>query len=155
MKLTSPRFDYGKKIPEDYTCDRENVSPHLEISEVPIKAKSLVLIMEDPDIPDFVKEKYNIQIWVHWVVFNIPPNTKTIEEGKNPEGVLGVSTSGKPFYTGPCPPDKEHRYFFKLFALDTTLNLKKEATKKQVEELMKGHIIKEAILMGTYKRKTN
>ena len=153
MKLTSPKFENSKKIPEKYTCDGADISPPLEISDVPKEAKSLVLIMEDPDIPDFVKKKFNIKMWDHWIIFNIPPNTTKIEENKNPEGILGVNTGKKNNYSGPCPPDKEHRYFFKLFALDTILNLKEGSTKQQVEQAMQGYIIKDTILMGVYERK--
>lgn len=149
MKITSPRFDYGKKIPEEYTCDGSNISPPLEISNVPQNSKSLVLIMEDPDVPKNLKPD---GMWDHWIVFNIPPNTTKIEENKNPQGVLGLNTSGKSNYTGPCPPDKTHRYFFKVFALDIILNLNQGATKKQVEDSMKTHIIKEAMLMGIYEK---
>ena len=153
MKLTSPRFEYSKKIPEEYTCDGKDISPPLEISDIPQNTKSLVLIMDDPDIPDFVKQKFNIEIWDHWIVFNIPPNTTKIEEGKNPQGILGINTRKSLGYGGPCPPDKQHRYFFKLYALDILLNLKEGSTKKEVEETMKGHVLKETILMCVYERK--
>src|SRR3989344_5363935 len=153
MKITSPVFENNGKIPEKYTCDSENVSPPLEFQDIPKNTKSLVLIMDDQDIPDFVKKKFNIEVWDHWVVFNIPPNTKKIEEDKNPEGVLGTNTNKKSAYTGPCPPDKEHRYVFKLYAFDKILNLKEGATKKQVEEAMKNYILAESVLIGKYERK--
>ena len=153
MKITSPVFENNGKIPEKYTCDSENVSPPLEFQDIPKNTKSLVLIMDDPDIPYFVKKKFNIEVWDHWVVFNIPPNTKKIEEDKNPEGVLGSNTNKKSAYAGPCPPDKEHRYIFKLYALDKILNLKEGATKKQVEESMKNYILAESVLIGKYERK--
>src|SRR3989338_2241297 len=123
MKITSPVFENNGKIPEKYTCDSENVSPPLEFQDIPKNTKSLVLIMDDPDIPDFVKKKFNIEVWDHWIVFNIPPTTTEILEGQNPTGLLGKNTGGKNAYGGPCPPDKEHRYLFKLYALDRMLNL--------------------------------
>ena len=103
-------------MPSRYTCDGQNISPPLTVSEVPEDARSLVLIMDDPDIPDFVKEKYGIQIWDHWIVFNIASTIKEISEGQNPAGILGKNTRGSNAYSGPCPPDAEHRYFFKLLA---------------------------------------
>lgn len=154
MKLTSPTFTDGGKIPSLYTCDGQNISPPLKISDIPAGAKSLVLIMDDPDIPDFAKEKFHIEIWDHWVVFNIPPETIEIKEGKNPQGVMGRNTRGNNSYGGPCPPDKEHRYFFKLYALDTMLSLKEGASKAEVEKAMERHILEKAQLMGRYERKT-
>lgn len=150
MIISSPRFENGKKIPEEYTCDGKNISPPLEISDVPKEAKSLVLIMEDPDVPKTIRAD---GMWDHWIVFNIPPNITKIEEGINPQGKLGINTNTKLSYSGPCPPDKQHRYFFKLFALDIELNLNQGASKKQVEEAMKGHILKESVLMGLYYRR--
>lgn len=153
MKLTSPAFTDGGKIPSKYTCDSQNINPPLTFSDVPEDAKSLVLIMDDPDIPDFVKDKFGIKVWDHWVVFNIPPTTKGVMEGKNLPGKLGKNTGGKNAYGGPCPPDREHRYFFKLYALDTHLDLPEGAAKAEVEKAMKGHILAEAKLMGKYERK--
>ena len=152
MKLTSPAFAEGAKIPSKYTCDGANTNPPLAFSDVPVKTKSLALIMDDPDIPDFAKEKFKVRVWDHWVVFNILPSTKEVAEGKNPSGVLGRNTGGKNAYGGPCPPDKEHRYFFKLYALDTELDLPEGSTKADVEKAMKGHILAEAKLMGRYER---
>src|SRR3989344_1171445 len=150
MKITSPKFENGKKIPEEYTCDSKNISPPLEISGVPKEAKSLVLIMEDPDVPKSIRAD---GMWDHWVVFNIPPNITKIEEGQNQPGKLGINTNNKTAYQGPCPPDKEHRYFFNIFALDVELNLNQGTAKKQVLEAMKGHILEEAVLIGVYERK--
>src|SRR3989338_8517279 len=138
MKLTSPAFTEGGKIPSKYTCDGENSSPPLSISDVPTKAKSLVLLMDDPDIPETAKKSFNVSVWDHWVVFNVPPGTKAVSEGKNPPGVLGKNTGGKNSYGGPCPPDREHRYFFKLYALDTKLDLPEGVTKSEVEAAMEG-----------------
>ncbi len=152
MKLTSPVFTEGGKIPSKYTCDGENINPALTITDVPVEATSLVLIMDDPDIPDFVKQKNNIEVWDHWIVWNIPPSTKNIPEGKNPLGVVGRNSRGNNTYGGPCPPDREHRYFFKLYALDTELKLTESSTKVDVEAAMEGHLVAEAKLMGRYER---
>ena len=152
MNLTSPVFQHRGKIPSKYTCDGENISPPLIISQVPSKAKSLVLIMDDPDIPEFAKQKFNITVWDHWVIFNIPPATTVIAEGKNPSGILGSNTRGVLGYSGPCPPDKEHRYFFKLYALDIILSLPAGSGKAQIEQAMQGHILEQAELMGRYVR---
>jgi len=148
MKITSPVFQEGKTIPSKYTCDGINISPPLEITDVPKESKSLVLIMDDPDAI-----KPANKIWDHWIIFNMPPTTKKIEEGKEPQGIHGKGTSNNLKYQGPCPPDAEHRYFFKLYALDINLSLPEGATKTQVEEAMKGHILAQATLIGTYLRK--
>ncbi len=152
MKLTSPVFRENGTIPSKYTCDGENISPPLQISGVPKNAKVLVLIMDDSDIPDFVKKKFNILVWDHWVVFNIPSETKDIVEGQNPKGILGRNTSGTNSYGGPCPPDREHRYLFKLYALDSELKLPAGVTKAEVEIAMAGHSLAEAVLLGRYAR---
>lgn len=152
MKLISPAFKEGEKIPSKYTCDDQNINPKLFISDVPPEAKTLALIMDDPDIPKFVQQKFHTSVWDHWVVFNIPPETREILEGKNPQGIVGKNTGGKNAYGGPCPPDREHRYFFKLYALDTELGLPEGATKAEVEKAMKNHILAEVKLMGRYER---
>jgi Raf kinase inhibitor-like YbhB/YbcL family protein len=148
MDLTSSAFEDGGKIPSVYTCDGKNINFPLEINNVPPEAKSLVLIMDDPDVPSFVRKD---NLWVHWVVYNIPPTTKTIKENSKPPGIEGKGTD-KPHYQGPCPPDREHRYFIKLYAINTVLKLNPGATKEQVEAAIKGHILKEAQLMGRYVR---
>ncbi len=158
LKITSEAFEDKGIIPPKYTCDgdpltssgQSNINPPLEIEGVPEGAKSLVLIMDDPDIPDFVKESRGIEVFDHWIVFNVSPTIKNIEEGIEPEGVRGVNSSGQNKYTGPCPPDKEHRYFFKVYALDTTLGLSEGSSKKEVEKAMAGHIIASGELMGRY-----
>lgn len=152
MKLTCSAFAHNGKIPSKYTCDGANINPPLTIEDVPAGAESLVLLMDDPDIPDFVKQKYGILVWDHWTIFNIPPTTTEIAEGQTPAGVQGKNTGGKNAYGGPCPPDREHRYFFKLYALDTTLNLPAGASKAEVEKAMEGHIVAEAELVGRYER---
>lgn len=143
MKLTSTAFTHNGAIPSEYTCDGADLSPPLSISDIPANSKSLALIMDDPDAP--------VGTWDHWVVFNIPP-TKQIAKGTEPQGVAGRNSWGRTGYGGPCPPSGTHRYFFKLYALDTELNLPKGSTKKELERAMQGHIVAQAELMGTYKR---
>jgi len=145
MKIESTAFQNNQSIPSLYTCDGANINPPLTFSDIPAGAKSLALIMDDPDAP--------MGTWDHWIIFNIPPETKEIKEGLVPEGVLGVTSFRKTGYGGPCPPDREHRYFFKLYALDTILNLPEGSSKKEVEVAMSGHIIAQAELVGKYNRK--
>lgn len=155
MKLTSSAFQHNGTIPSKYTCDGQNISPPLRIEGVPSNAKSLVLIMDDPDIPAEVKQSRGIQVFDHWVLFNIAPTTSSIKENSS-VGTSGKNGRGESQYTGPCPPPqyepKEHRYFFKLYALDSTLNLKEGATKNEVEKAMSGHIIAQTELIGRYQR---
>ncbi len=150
--IRSPAFANEHTIPEKYTCDGENISPPLAIDNIPENATSLALIMEDPDVPTNLRED---GMWNHWVLFNIPPNTLRIGEGEAPTSTPGITTSQGLTYTGPCPPDREHRYFFKVYALDTILRLEEGATKEEVLELMKGHILSQGELMGTYERQQN
>jgi Raf kinase inhibitor-like YbhB/YbcL family protein len=149
MKLTSPAFKEGGIIPSLYTCEGKNINPALEITGVPPQAKSLVLINDDPDVPKTLRPE---GVYDHWIVFNIPPNTHKIAEHSIPPGIQGKSTNGKNQYVGPCPPDREHRYFFKLYALDTLLDLPAGSTKKEVEQAMHGHIIAQCQLLGRYEK---
>lgn len=149
MELKSSAFTEGGKIPRQFSCDGKGMSPELLISGVPAGAKCLVLIMDDPDVPPSVRKE---RMWDHWVVFNIPPETKRIPENTEPPGILGKNTQGDLGYQGPCPPDREHRYFFKLYALDCTLDLAEGAMKGEVERAMEGHILAETQLMGRYCR---
>lgn len=149
MRLTSGAFEQGQSIPSKYTCDGQNINPPLVISGVPSSAKSLALIMDDPDVPAAA----GVKVWDHWVVFNMSPALTSIGENEQPPGVRGKGTRGSLSYGGPCPPDREHRYFFKLYALDTSLDLAEGATKSEVERAMQGHIIEQAELMGRYVRK--
>ena len=146
MKLSSSAFENGEAIPREYTCDDADVSPQLMFSDIPENAKSLALIMDDPDAP--------MGTWVHWVIWNIQPNTTGFPKGENITFPQGRNDFGNVNYGGPCPPPGHgtHRYFFKLYALDTMLNLKEGATKKQLESAMSGHILEEAQTMGTYSR---
>lgn len=148
MLISSKAFKQGETIPTKYTCDGEDVNPELAIQGVPKVAKSLVLIMDDPDVP---KERRPDGMFVHWVIFNLPPDTTLIKENSIPKGTLGSGTM-RLGYQGPCPPDRQHRYFFKLYALDKTLSLKEGADKTEVENAMKGHILASAELMGVYDR---
>ncbi|MDE1875124.1 MAG: YbhB/YbcL family Raf kinase inhibitor-like protein [Patescibacteria group bacterium] len=149
MKLSSPAFAAGGSIPSVYTCDGANSHPPLVFDGVPAEAKSLVLIMDDPDVP---KDLVPSGVYDHWVVFNIPPKTTGVAEGSESPGTLGANGAGQPAYTGPCPPDREHRYFFRLYALDTQLALKKGATKDEVLAAIDGHVISKAELMAKYAR---
>ena len=144
MKLVSSAFEHNQKIPAKYTCMGEGVNPPLKFVDVPENAKSLVLIVDDPDAP--------MGTWVHWVVFNIDPKIKEFSENSKPDGVEAVTSFGRTGYGGPCPPSGTHRYFFKLYALDTTLNLLENADKKRVEDAMHVHIIDQAELVGLFSR---
>lgn len=155
LTLTSSAFQNAESIPSQFTCDAENISPPLSISGVPEGAKSLVLIVDDPDIPQVFKEQRGIDSFDHWTLFNIPPETRDISQAGS-AGVRGANGAGKNDYTGPCPPKEyepsEHRYFFKLYALDTMLDLAEGASKGDVLAAMEGHILGKAELMSRYKR---
>ena len=153
MQLKSLAFKDGKEIPSLYTCDGNKINPPLEFLEVPHKAKSLALLMYDPDIPESAKQNMNIEVWDHWVVFNIPYNVRSIEENAIPIGIYGRNTNGNNTYTPPCPPYGAHRYIFNLYALDTMLPLPKWASRQDVLDAMDGHILEEAKLIGIYQRK--
>jgi Raf kinase inhibitor-like YbhB/YbcL family protein len=153
MTLNSPAFQQNGHIPSRYTCEGEDVSPPLTWEGVPTGAKSLVLIVDDPDAPDPKAPK---MVWVHWVVYNIAPDTKSLPENAGkarlPQGVLlGLNDFKKTEYGGPCPPIGRHRYFHKLYALDISLDLK-GATKSQIERAMRGHVLANAELIGTYQK---
>src|SRR3989344_7819771 len=133
MKIKSPAFKYGERIPTQYTCDGADINPPLSISDVSSGAKRLVLIVDDPDATRGVT-------WDHWLLWNIPPDTREIKEGITPPGAITGSNSWpKAAYGGPCPP-AEHRYFFKLYALDTMLNLPAGSIKEPLLAAMAGHI---------------
>jgi Raf kinase inhibitor-like YbhB/YbcL family protein len=146
FKIVSPAFEQNGQISPKYTCDGDNVNPSLRIENVPPSAKSLTLIVDDPDAPG--------RTWVHWVVWNIPPSTGEIEEDSAPKGaVQGMNDFRKNHYGGPCPPSGTHRYFFKLYALDTVLQLDARSTKSDLEGAMRGHILGKTELIGLYRRK--
>ncbi len=149
MELASSAFSHDSVIPARYTCDGDNINPPLVIGGVPEQAVSLVLIMDDPDVPKHLRAD---GMWDHWVVFNIPPQTREIAENSEPAGVHGLGTGGNLKYYGPCPPDREHRYFFKLYALDCQLDLAEGVSKAELEQAMAGHVLAQAELMGRYDR---
>lgn len=149
MKLTSSAFSENESIPSVYTCDGKNLSPELSIDGVPAAAKSLVLLMNDPDVPTSIKPDGNYD---HWVMYNIEADTKVIKEGSF-AGTLGNNGAGKPGYIGPCPPDREHRYFFKLFALDKKLGFAEGKTRTEILSAIEGHVIESTELVGLYNRK--
>jgi Raf kinase inhibitor-like YbhB/YbcL family protein len=154
MNINSPAFDNHESIPAKFTCAGSDISPALHWSNVPSAAKSLVLIVDDPDAPDPVAPKTT---WVHWVLYNLPPYSEGLDEAVQPnvlpEGtVQGINDWKRTGYGGPCPPIGRHRYFFKLYALDTSLTDIKNATKAQVEKAMHGHVIESAELMGTFEK---
>lgn len=151
VQITSPAFREGQPIPKQHTCEGPDLSPALEWTGVPGGTTSLALICDDPDAP--------MGTWVHWVLFNLPADAKGLAENVAKKPVLdngakqGMSDFKRPGYGGPCPPPgKPHRYFFKLYALDTMLDLKEGAKKKDVEKAMEGHILARGQLMGTYRR---
>ncbi|TSC80078.1 MAG: PEBP family protein [Parcubacteria group bacterium Gr01-1014_29] len=144
MNISSFAFQNTTPIPAEFTCDGENKNPTLTISDVPAGTKSLALIVDDPDAPG--------GIWVHWTVWNMSPATREIKEDSVPPGAIQGKTNRANSYHGPCPPSGTHRYFFKLYALDTLLNIPLTSEARAVEEAMKGHIVADAKLMGTYSR---
>ena len=146
MKLESSSFENGGTIPKKFGYKNGNVSPSLIITNIPESAKSLVLIMDDPDAIGAVGK-----VWVHWVLWNIPTDISEINENSIPKNSIeGETDFGEIGYGGPAPPDKEHTYIFKLYAIDTVLDLKKGSTKSEIESAIAGHIIADVKLTGTY-----
>ena len=143
LKVTSSAFEHKGLIPRKYTCDGINVNPPINVEDLPEGTASLVLIVDDPDAP--------MGTWDHWVVWNIPL-VRDIEEDSVP-GVEGLNDFRKHSYGGPCPPSGTHRYFFKVYALDTELVLSPDSRKKDVETAMKGHILAEGEIVGLYSRR--
>ena len=153
LKLTSPAFPHGGEIPAKYTCDGNDVSPPLAWSSVPANAKSLALVVDDPDAPDPAAPRMT---WVHWVLYNIPPSASSLAEAVKalPAGTLqGLNDWGRSGYGGPCPPIGRHRYFHKLYALDVVLPDLGKPSKLKLESRMKGHIVAQAELVGTYQKR--
>jgi Raf kinase inhibitor-like YbhB/YbcL family protein len=151
LELESTAFAPGKSIPARYTCDGEDISPPLQWNDPPPGTQSLALIVDDPDAP--------AGAWVHWVLYNIPAKSRALQEDISADAELpdssrhGKNSWGRLGYGGPCPPGGTHRYVFKLYALDTRLNLASGATKKQVLQAMRGHILAQAEMMGMYARR--
>jgi Raf kinase inhibitor-like YbhB/YbcL family protein len=146
MKINSSAFQEGGTIPEKFSKNGQNVSPGLRIKEAPAEAKSLALIVDDPDAP--------VGLFTHWLVWNIDPKTTEIPEGSAPGGaVQGKNDFGETGYGGPQPPSGTHRYYFKIFALDRTLDLKPGAKRREVDAAMNGHVVAQGQLMGRYSKK--
>ncbi|HTR80282.1 MAG TPA: YbhB/YbcL family Raf kinase inhibitor-like protein [Bacteroidota bacterium] len=150
MKVSSQAFKEGELIPAKYTCDGENISPQVAWTGAPDSTKSFALICDDPDAPRGV--------WVHWVLFNLPADAKSLPENVSRRSTLnnggrqGMNDSHELGYDGPCPPGGTHRYYFKLYALDAVLSLESGATKAQLLKAMEGHVLSEGQLMGRYTR---
>ncbi|MDX1664198.1 MAG: YbhB/YbcL family Raf kinase inhibitor-like protein [Candidatus Promineifilaceae bacterium] len=149
LTLRSPAFTEGDFIPPQYTCDGADIAPPLTWHDLPSDVESYALIVDDPDAPGGT--------WTHWIVYNIPPEVEEFPEDLSSEhepalGVEGVNSWGESGYRGPCPPEGEHRYFFKLFALNTVLDLEAGADRDAVLEAINGHILAEGQLMGVYER---
>lgn len=144
--INSPAFSEGEMIPPKYTCDGSNTRPELNFSGIPAEAKSLAIIVDDPDAP---RGNFN-----HWVAWNIDPKISKLDEGTFPEGgVQGTNDAGKDSFIGPCPPSGTHRYYFKAYALDMILDIPSSAKKNHLWKAMEGHVIAEGQLMGKYERK--
>lgn len=143
MELTSPAFEDGAAIPDRFTCEGEDISPALHLTNIPTDVVSLALVMDDPDAP--------VGVWDHWVAFNIEPR-ESIPEGVGVIGTAGKNSWGRAGYGGPCPPSGTHRYFFAVYALDTELDLSPGATKDDVLRAIGGHELAKATLMGLYSR---
>ena len=155
LKLVSPAFKDGSEIPAIHTCDGKERSPALVWSSVPKGTQSLALVADDPDAPDPAAPKMR---WVHWLLYNLPASAEGLPEAvspaKLPAGALeGLNDWKRTGYGGPCPPTGRHRYFFKLYALDTLLPDLRQPTKAKLENAMKGHVLAEATLIGTYQRR--
>jgi hypothetical protein len=154
MQLTSASFAEGAAIPKKHTCEDRDVAPALAWSGVPGGAKSLALIVDDPDAPDPAAPK---MVWVHWVLYNLPPGSSGLPEGVAPAQLpagtrQGRTDFGRTGYNGPCPPVGRHRYFHRLYALDLVIPDLKEPSRAQLELAMKGHVIATAQLVGTYQK---
>ena len=147
LEIKSAAFQPNGPIPSKYTCDGAGVNPALSFSGVPAKAQSLVLIMDDPDVP---KNLMPSGVFDHWLIWNLPATTKGFAEAA-PEEKTGLNGMGQQGYVGPCPPDREHRYFFKLYALDANLTAT-ITNKAELEAAMKGHVLEQAELIGRYAR---
>ena len=146
ISIASPAFQSGAEIPAKFTCNGANVNPELKISGVPNEATSLVLIVDDPDAPH--------GLFTHWIVWNIDLKMTDVAENSAPAGgIQGTNDFGKRNYGGPCPPSGTHRYFFKIFALDTKLELKPSARRAELDAAMKGHVLAQGELMGRYSHK--
>ena len=152
MKLTSSAFSANGEIPRRHTCEGDDVAPALSWSDLPAGTRSLALIVDDPDAPDPAAPQ---RTWVHWVLFDISPGTQGLPEGGKPpaDAKSGLNDWHRAGYGGPCPPVGRHRYFFKLYALDTSLPDLQQPNKAVLEKSMKGHVLAQAELVGTYEKR--
>jgi Raf kinase inhibitor-like YbhB/YbcL family protein len=150
IRITSPAFEDGGEIPRKYTCDDLDMSPPIEWTDVPEGTKTIAIVCDDPDAP--------MNTWIHWVIFNIPGDETRLPENVPPEKELangakqGMNDFHKVGYGGPCPPSGMHRYFFKIYALDTALDLPAGISKSHLMIAMEGHVLSQSHLMGTYSR---
>lgn len=150
MKITSEAFLNGGTIPREFTCDGAGTNPPLNFSDIPKEARSLALIYEDPDAP---RSSYAPDgIWIHWIVWSISPSKNSISGGETGFGITGTNSSGRRSYDMPCPPNGEHRYIFKLYALDSLLDLASTSVKSNLLESMQNHVLAKAELLGRYSR---
>jgi Raf kinase inhibitor-like YbhB/YbcL family protein len=150
MRIESTAFAAGAEIPRAHTCEGDDISPPLRFADVPPAAKSLALIVDDPDAPDPAAPRMT---WVHWIAYDLPPTSSGIAQGAQAGGRDGLNDWRRTGYGGPCPPIGRHRYFFKLYALDTLLGDLKQPTKQRLEKAMAGHVIARAELIGTYQKR--
>lgn len=155
FQITSTAFREQEEIPASHTCEGKDISPALEWASVPEGTQSLALIVDDPDAPDPEAPK---MVWVHWVLFNLPADSQALPEGVSsdalPEGTReGLNDWKENGWRGPCPPVGKHRYFFRLFALDCRLDEQRNVDRARLDQMMQGHILEEAVLMGTYEKK--
>ncbi len=152
ISIVSEAFKEGANIPSEYTCDGKNISPALSWNGIPEETKSIALIMDDPDAPSGT--------FVHWLLYNLPSETKKLEKGFPKEDIFrdgtthGKTSFGNIGYGGPCPPSGSHRYYFRIYAIDKKLDLLPRATRNQIDDAIKGHIIAKGELMGRYKRRS-
>ena len=155
LSITSSAFRNEEEIPTKHTCEGEDISPALHWASVPEGAQSLALVVDDPDAPDPNAPK---MVWVHWVLYNLPPDCKGLPEGVSsgalPEGTReGYNDWKATGWRGPCPPIGRHRYYFRLYALDRRLDDRRNLSRAELDQMMQGHILAEATLMGTYQKK--
>ncbi|MDE1769591.1 MAG: YbhB/YbcL family Raf kinase inhibitor-like protein [Thaumarchaeota archaeon] len=144
LKVSSSAFENEGVIPSEFTCDGQDISPPLSITDVPKETKTIAIIMDDPDAP--------MGTFTHWLVWNIPSDKTQFAKGEKIDFVQGRTSFGSQSYGGPCPPSGTHRYFFKIYALDTKLELKQGSSVKDLEKAIKGHVVAESVLMGKYSR---
>lgn len=144
IQITSSEFNEGGNIPVRFTCDGEDISPPLAWTVLPTGTRSLALVVDDPDAP--------VGTWVHWVIFNLPADIDSLSEGVSGLGTGGLNSWRRLGYGGPCPPSGTHRYYFKLYALDSMLSLPQGASKGELEKAMQGHVLAQGQLMGKYSR---